>query len=196
MSFDDAKAINLTSHGAVQPAPSRTRVRLRPTNCNYSKPYPPDGQEKLWWDRLKSALGTSSSDFVNATLAQIQNASRLPGGGISETSVNAVLAFIEAARPKSEVESALAIQMACTHAVTMAVLAGLGGAFGGGRNTAMMAAAASRLLRAFAIQVEALRRLKNGSSQLVRVEHVHVNGGGQAIIGNVVQSKAEDNCCD
>ncbi len=47
-------------------------------------------------DRLKAALGTTSSDFVNATLVQIQNASRMPSGGISETSVNAVLAFIEA----------------------------------------------------------------------------------------------------
>ncbi len=30
-----------------------------------------------------------------------------------------------------------------------------------------------------------LRRLRNGDSQLVRVEHVHVNEGGQAMIGNV-----------
>jgi hypothetical protein len=41
------------------------------------------------------------------------------------------------------------------------------------------------LLRAYAAQVEALRRLRNGNSQTVRVEHVHVNEGGQAIIGNV-----------
>jgi hypothetical protein len=27
--------------------------------------------------------------------------------------------------------------------------------------------------------------LRNGGSQLVRVEHVHVNEGGQALIGNV-----------
>jgi antitoxin component of RelBE/YafQ-DinJ toxin-antitoxin module len=52
------------------------------------------------WDRLKVAMGTTSSDLVNATLAQIQNASRLPGGEISETSVKAVLAFIEGAEPK------------------------------------------------------------------------------------------------
>ncbi len=36
-----------------------------------------------------------------------------------------------------------------------------------------------------AAQVEALRRLRNGGSQTVRVEHVHVNEGGQALIGNV-----------
>jgi hypothetical protein len=35
------------------------------------------------------------------------------------------------------------------------------------------------------MQVEVLRRLRNGSQQYVRVEHVHVNDGGQALIGNV-----------
>lgn len=37
----------------------------------------------------------------------------------------------------------------------------------------------------FATQVEALRRLRSGGSQFVRVEHVHVNDGGCAIVGNV-----------
>jgi hypothetical protein len=32
---------------------------------------------------------------------------------------------------------------------------------------------------------EVLRRLRNGGSQFVRVEHVHVHEGGQAVIGNV-----------
>jgi hypothetical protein len=173
---------------ATKVAAPRARVRLRRVTSNLSKSYPPDGQGKLWWERLKKALGTPSSDFVNATLVQIQNASRLPGGGISEMSVNAVLAFIEGAEPKNEVEAALAIQMACTHAVTMAVLSNLGGAFGASRNTAMMAAAVAKLGRAFAAQVEVLRKLKNGGSQFVRVEHVHVNDEGQAIIGNVTSS--------
>jgi hypothetical protein len=48
-----------------------------------------------------------------------------------------------------------------------------------------MASAAARLLRTYATQVEALRRLRNGGSQTLRVEHVHVNEGGQAVIGNV-----------
>ena len=49
----------------------------------------------------------------------------------------------------------------------------------------MRAAAAARLLKALPTQVEALRRLWNGGSQFVRVEHVHVNDGGRAIVGNV-----------
>jgi hypothetical protein len=134
----------------------RTRVRLRRINSDFSKPYPPDGKQRRWWDRLKAALGTTSSDFVNATLVQIQNASRMPSGGISETSVNAVLAFIEAAEPKNEIEAALAIQMACTHAVAMAILSRTGGAYGGDRHVAIMASAGARLLNAFTAQIETM----------------------------------------
>jgi hypothetical protein len=168
-----------------KPSARRTRVKLRRINCDFSKPYPPDGGEKLWWDRLKGALGTSSSDFVNATLVQIQNASRMPSGGISETSVNAVLAFIEAAEPKNEIEAALAIQMACTHAVAMAVLSRAGGAYGGDRHVAVMASAGARLLNAFTAQLETMRRLRNGGTQVIRVERIEVSDGGQAVIGNV-----------
>jgi len=67
----------------------------------------------------------------------------------------------------------------------LAVLTRLGGASGGNRNTAMMAAAAARLQKAFATQVKTLRRLRNGGSQFVRVEHVHLNDSAQAIIGNL-----------
>jgi len=39
-------------------------------------------------------------------------------------------------------------------------------------------------------QVEILRRLRTGRQQFVRVEHVHVNHGGQAVIGNVKKTDA------
>ena len=169
-----------------KPLARRTRVKLQRVNSDYSKPVPPDGNDnKLWWDRLKAALGTTSNDFVDATLVQIQNASRLPCGGISEIGVNAALAFIEAAEPKNEIEAALAIQLGCTHAVTMAVLSRAGGAYGGDRHVAMMASAVAKLLKAFATQIETLRRLRSGGSQYMRIEHVHLETGAQAIIGNV-----------
>jgi hypothetical protein len=40
-------------------------------------------------------------------------------------------------------------------------------------------------MRAYATQVEVLRRLRNGGQQFVRVEHVHIHDGGQAVVGNV-----------
>ena len=80
---------------------SPVRVKLRRLNCDIAQSYPPDGQGKIWWTRLKEALGTSSSDFVNASLFQLQAAARLPCSGISEIAVNGALAMIEAATPKA-----------------------------------------------------------------------------------------------
>ena len=177
--------VAVPSTSVAKPPGRRTRVKLKRINSDFSKPYPPDGEQRQWWDRLKAALGTTSSDFVNATLVQIQNASRMPSGGISETSVNAVLAFIEAAEPKNEIEAALAIQMACTHAVAMAVLSRAGGAYGGARHMAIMTSAGARLLNAFTAQIETMRRLRSGGTQIIRIERVEVSDGGQAVIGNV-----------
>jgi hypothetical protein len=42
------------------------RVRTRRITAAVSKLYPADGEGKIWWGRLKKALGTGSSDFVNA----------------------------------------------------------------------------------------------------------------------------------
>jgi hypothetical protein len=111
-----------------------------------------------------------SGDFVDASLYQLQAAARLPCSGISEIAMNAALAMIEAAAPRDEMEAALAIQMACTHAATMSVLARFGGGHGSERRVAALGAAAARLLRAYSTQVEAFRRLRHGGQQLVRVD--------------------------
>jgi hypothetical protein len=168
-----------------EPRRAPVRVRLQQINASLSKAHPPDGDEKNWWARLKTALGTASSDFVDASLYQVQSAAQMPCGGISEMAVNAALALIEAAKPQNEIEGALAVQMACTHTAAISVLARFRGGGGGEARVSALASAAARLLRAYSTQVEALRRLRHGGDQYVRVEHVHVNAGGQAVIGNV-----------
>jgi hypothetical protein len=65
--------------------------------------------------RLKNALGTTSSDFVNASLLQIQSALSFALGKDFRAFDESALAMIEAAAPKDEIEAALAVQMACTH---------------------------------------------------------------------------------
>ncbi len=40
-------------------------------------------------------------------------------------------------------------------------------------------------MKAYTMQMEVLRRLRHGGQQHVRVEHVHINDSGQAVIGNV-----------
>ena len=43
----------------------------------------------------------------------------------------------------------------------------------------------NKLARTYATQVEALRKYRNGGKQTVTVQHVNVEDGGQAIVGNV-----------
>jgi hypothetical protein len=50
---------------------------------------------------------------------------------------------------------------------------------------------ATKLQRTFVAQVEALRKLRRGREQKVTVEHVHVHGGGQAIVGAVTTPAPE-----
>ena len=164
------------------------RVKLLRPLAHVAQTCPPDGDSQDWWRRLSKALGSVSEDFVSASLLQLQAAARSPYGTISETAMNAALAMISAAAPKDEIEAALAVQMSCTHAVSMAILGKLDSGFGRDRRISSFASAAARLMRTFTMQIETFRRLRHGGQQIVRVEHVHVNDGGQAVIGNVKKS--------
>lgn len=161
--------------------PVRVKVRLQPPQRG--KMYPPDGERKRWWDELKLALGTASSSFVNVSLLQLQSAARLPDGPLSEVTMNAALAMIEAAAPQNEVEGALAVQLACTHCAAMYVLSRVNGCTQ--RSISAYSAAAAKLLRAYTLQIETLRRLRSGGAQHVRVEHVHINDQARAMFGPV-----------
>jgi hypothetical protein len=61
------------SAGAPSPSvasgkvPAPVRARLRRVNCDQAIPYPPNGQSREWWRRLKNAFGTASSAFVAAS---------------------------------------------------------------------------------------------------------------------------------
>lgn len=191
MNQPDDRKLLASPNKAISAAP--VRVKLKRINATLAQPYAPDGDGRAWWARLKVALGTTSSDFVNASLLQLQGAARLPCSKISPIAINAALALIEGAKPRNEMEAALAMQMACTHAANMIVLGFLEGGAGGERRVLAIANATARLSQAFASQMEAYRRLRSGGSQFVRVEHVHVNDGGQAAIGAFSATNSDRN---
>jgi hypothetical protein len=161
------------------------RVKLLQADAYKEQTCPPDGEVKDWEARLNKALGTVSPDFVKTSLLQLQSAARSPYGTVSETAINATLAMIEAAAPRDELEGAIAVQMACAHMAAMAVLGKLDSGFGSERRIASLGSTAARLMKAYSMQMEVLRRMRCGGQQFVRVEHVHINSGGQALIGNV-----------
>ncbi len=48
----------------------------------------------------------------------------------------------------------------------------------------------NKLTRSFTNQMEGLRKYHNGGEQKVTVQHVNVNEGGQAVVGNINQTKS------
>jgi hypothetical protein len=124
-------------------------------------------------------------------LQQLERAARLPNEGPSILSINGALAIIAAFAPRNEAEAALALQAACTHMVAMVVMARIGSGYGGDRRLPALSSAAGKLMRVHCMQVETFRRLRGGGDQNIRVEHVHVHEGGQAIVG-AVNSQAHE----
>lgn len=135
---------------------------------------------------LKEAFGTVSDSFTGTSMVALEWMTRQRGVGQANdtTSLNAGLAMMGAIEPQDELEAALAMQMVGCHSLSVEMLARA-------RQesrvdlTAQYANLAVKLQRTFTAQIEALARLRGGANQSVRVEHVHVHPGGQAIVGNV-----------
>jgi hypothetical protein len=132
---------------------------------------------------LMEALGTTDPDFLDGILCQLVNVGSR-GGKADERGLNFMLSVIKGVKPRDEVEALLAAQMAAVHTAIMTFARRLGHV-----ETIPQQDSAERafnkLARTFAAQVEALKRYRSRGDQTVRVEHVTVNEGGQAIVGNV-----------
>ena len=135
--------------------------------------------------QLLDAFGTCSEDFQTETFQQLINAIRDRGQAVpSDASMNAALAMVAGAAPSNEIEAALASQMAATHSLAM-VLVGRARLNDDARAMEANGNLGIKLLRTFIMQAEMLAKLRRGGGQTVRVEHVHVHAGGQAVVGNV-----------
>lgn len=132
---------------------------------------------------LMEALGATELEFLNGLLRQLANAGS-QGKSLDESGLNFMLSVVKGIEPKDQVETMLAAQMAAVHMATMTFARRLNHV-----ETLPQQDSAERafnkLARTFASQMEALKRYRTGGEQKVTVEHVTVNEGGQAIVGNV-----------
>ena len=92
--------------------------------------------------------------------------------------------FLEGINPKDQIEGMLATQMIGIHHATMDALEKARSFKDPDIKNSFLNSSA-KLSRTFAAQMEALNRHRGKGQQKMTVEHVHVNAGGQAIIGNV-----------
>jgi hypothetical protein len=83
----------------------------------------PDGDVAGWRSRLKELFGTASPLFVEASLRQLIEASKLPSEGVgTTTSLSAALELIASLEPENEAQAALAVHVACLHTASLSVL--------------------------------------------------------------------------
>jgi len=132
---------------------------------------------------LMDALGTKDEAFLNGIIGQLVNAGT-QGKDVDERGVNFMLSLVEGVHPKDQVETMLAAQMAAVHMATMTFARRLAHVDNIPQQD-IAERAFNKLCRTFAAQVQALQKYRTGGEQKVTVEHVHVNSGGQAIVGNV-----------
>jgi hypothetical protein len=98
--------------------------------------------------------------------------------------MNHLLAMIASVEPRDGIEAMLATQMGVVHQATLRAARQLRASETIPQQDSN-SNSLTKLARTFASQVEALKRYRSSGEQKVVVEHVTVNEGGQAIVGNV-----------
>jgi len=144
-------------------------------------------------DRMKftEALGTPDEDLqlylLNQVIKTFRGCVSSEGFDYSKMAefANNAMALLNGIQPQDEIEGMLAVQMIAVHNMAMETVkrAMITDQTFEGREANVNYA--TKMLRTFNAQMEALKRYRTGGQQKVIVEHVHVTAGGQAIVGMV-----------
>ncbi len=129
------------------------------------------------------ALATRNAEFPAAVVSQLAKASA-DNGEVNESDVNFKLPVIKGIQPRDQLETLLAAQMAIVHSLAVKIASSLNGSLPLPQ-VEIQGRLFNNLTRTFAMQMEALKRHRSTGEQKVTVEHVTVNEGGKAIVGNV-----------
>ena len=138
-------------------------------------------------EAVKTIFGVEGQELAGGLFED----SILSAQGVDEKGgATTIVGFVFELKPKGPIEVMLATHMGMVH-VAMARAARRLARTNSTELAESYDKAFNRLARTFTIQMEAFRKHRNGGNQKVTVEHVTVNQGGQAIVGNV--SKGEGN---
>jgi hypothetical protein len=161
--------------------------------------YPPHSDEEGHEYRLADTFGTRSLQFAYSMLKGLGNATEkhslsldLSPGSPDQLAFNAALAVIDGVRPKDEIEAMLAAHMAVANIVLLELAARTRGSVAGHRYEGdgikrldILGNLTNKFMRTYTLQVEALARKRRKGEQNIRLKHVHVYAGEQAVVGNV-----------
>lgn len=140
------------------------------------------------WEPLVKASGNTT--VVHGLISQVAKLGS-HGNRIDPEASDFVLGFLDAMNPQDAAETLLLTQMASVHLSTMMLARRLNHV-----ETIQQQDAAERALnklaRTYQAQMDSLKRYRTKVQQTVRVEHVNVEAGGQAIVGDVHHGGACD----
>jgi hypothetical protein len=136
-------------------------------------------------ETIPELLGMKTPDAANVVFCSVLEAL---GAGVEDEGGMASAMFAEL-EPVDAVEAMLVAQMTATH-LAMTKAAGRMTHQTDIRLRECNEKAMGRLGRLFTTQMDALKKYRRKAQQVVRVERVTVNEGGQAIVGDVVKAKA------
>ena len=137
-------------------------------------------------DAIVEATGTKDPELAQRLINQVYETLWLPAELSDEERlqhIQAAIAALRGIKPQDEVEGMLATQMVATHAAAMECLRRSmirQQSFVGRDNNLRHAA---KLLSIFAKQLETLNRNRGKGQQKMTIEHVNVEPGGQAMVG-------------
>jgi hypothetical protein len=135
---------------------------------------------------LMESLATCDYDFIVGLLAQVVIHSP------DEAGANFILSMIKGIEPRDQLETMLATQMAALHNATMTFARRLNHVETLAQQDSAERAL-NKLARTFCTQIETLKRYRSTGEQKMTVQHVTVNDGGQAVIGNVAGAGTKNN---
>ena len=131
---------------------------------------------------LATQIAAGDDRLAQLIVSQLVNTTAR-GNEVHTRDLNLALTVVQGIEPKDTVEALLATQMAAVHIETMKAARRLANAeMIPQHDSALMAV--NKLARTFAAQVEALKKHRSAGEQTIKVEHVTVNEGGQAIVGH------------
>lgn len=133
------------------------------------------------WERILTASGHESvADGLVSQLAMLGS----HGNRMDPKATDFALGYVDAMQPQDAAEALLLTQMAATHQATMLLARRLNHVENIPQQDAAEKAL-NKLARSYAAQMDTLKRYRSKGQQVVRVERVTVQDGGQAIVGNV-----------
>lgn len=150
--------------------------------------------DSLTLAKIAKAFGTADRGLTGKLMEQ--TAGTFPSHEAFDTKFNNTLAILYDIKPKDTLEGMLTVQMVGVHNLAMNFMGRAALADQAPDGVDMNVDRATKLLRTFTAQIETLNRYRGKGQQKVVVEHVHVNAGGQAIVGTVVGGGGKNEKCE